>query len=184
MISVAPDTFVKVEYDAATIAEIAAESLARVSDLSSDLDVALEIDEDAATSRLAISSLDPLVLAIDGGALEDYKDPRMLGRLESSIAVTRLLLEYIDRQNPAFGAPSLDAETTQAHRQAWDVNLYGRVGRIGLRLHKPRFLYNFRNRHGFSDNADRVFEQLWVADDLSWSRIVELSDQAVDAVIT
>ena len=185
MISVAPETFTKVDFDATRIAEYASAALAMVADLSNDLDLDLQIDEDAATSRLAISSLDPIVFAIDGGALEDYKKPRELGELESKIAVCRLLLELVDRRNPGFGAPGLGVEaSTQAHRQAWDVNLYGRVGRLGLRLHKPRFLYNFRNRHGFTDNADRAFEQLWSTDELTWSRITELSDTAIDAVST
>ena len=182
MITVSPTEFTQVEYDADEIAAYAAEAFAAVAeqhaDLAADTPLDLQVAENEATSRIAVTSLDPIVFAVDGGAIEDYRDPRRLGGLETRIVVTRLLLEVLDRRNPEFGAPAVDAETDQAHRQAWDVNLYGRVARHGLRLHKPRFLYNFRNRHGFTDHADRTFEQLWSSDDLTWADIVALSDRA------
>ncbi len=62
---------------------------------------------------------------------------------------------------------------------AWDVNLFGRVARRGVKLHKPRYLYNFRNRHGFTDHADSAFEQLWDAGDTTWRRIKAFSDSAL-----
>jgi len=184
VITVVPDTFTKVDYDPATIADLAAGALALVPELPETLDLEIDVDEDAATSRFSIASLDPLVLAVDSGAFEDYKRPRELGELATSIAITRLLLEVVDRLDPGFGAPELDDDVSQAHTQAWDVNLYARVGRLGLRLHQPRFRYNFRNRHGFTDAADRVFDQLWVADGLTWVRITELSDRALAPVST
>ena len=180
MITVSPTEYTKVEYDADRIAALAGEALRSVPEID-DTSLELRIAEDEATSRFHVVSVDPIVFALDGGAIEDYRDPRRLGDLETRIAVTRLLLEVADRRKPDFGGPALDAETSQAHRQAWDVNLYGRVARRGLRLHKPRFLYNFRNRHGFTDHADRIFEQLWSADDLTWPAITELSDSALAA---
>lgn len=186
MITVSPTEFTQVEYDPDQIAAFAAEALAGVADrsdgeaagLTADTPLDLRIDEDEATSLMRVESLDPIVFGLDGGAIEDYRDPRRLGGLETKIAVTRLLLEVVDRRNPDFGAPELGTESDPAHRQAWDVNLYGRVARHGLRLHKPRFLYNFRNRHGFTDHADRVFEQLWSGGDLTWTAITNFSDQA------
>ena len=178
MITVVPTEFVKVEYDADRIAALSAETVAAVPGVPDDLDIELRIAEDEATSRMAIVSLDPVVFALDGGAIEDYRDPRRLGAPETKITITRLLLELLDRRDPAFGAPALDADVSQAHAQAWDVNLYGRVARLGHRLHPPRFRYNFRNRHGFTDAADRAFDQLWAADGLDWARIVAFSDDA------
>jgi hypothetical protein len=43
---------------------------------------------------------------------------------------------------------------------------------------RQRRLYHFRNRHGFTDVADAVFERVWGADGLSWAELVELSDRA------
>lgn len=184
MITVTPQTFTKVDYDAGRIADFASRAVAVVPGLPDDLRIDVRIDEDQATSRASIASIDPLVLDLDSGAIEDYRRPRELGESEAVTAVSRLLLEFRDRQDPEFGAPPLDAEPTLAHKQAWDVNLYGRLGRLGLTVHKPRYRYNFRNRHGFSDNADRIFEQLWTTDDLTWPRITALSDRATDTVIT
>ncbi|MEM7275100.1 MAG: hypothetical protein AAF547_18610 [Actinomycetota bacterium] len=184
MIVVRPETYTKVSYESAAIATLAQRALESVAPLPDDLDVTVEVEEDAATNRVRITALEPLVFGVDGGALEDYKRPRSLGDLASSITFTRLFLEVVDRQSDSFGAPELDAEMTQARRMAWDVNLYGRVGRHGLRLHQPRYRYNFRNRHGFSDVADRAFDQLWAGDELTWAEIVALSDGALDAVVT
>ncbi len=182
MIVVRPTSYTKVTFDAEQIAHLAQRSLESVAALPDDLDVRVEVGEDAATNLVRVESLSPLVLAVDGGAIEYYKQPRTLGDLESRITFTRLFLEVADRLAPSFDAPDLGEDLTHAHRMAWDVNLFGRTSRHGLRIHQPRYRYNFRNRHGFSDHADRTFDELWAADDLTWPRIVELSDRAVDPV--
>jgi hypothetical protein len=43
---------------------------------------------------------------------------------------------------------------------------------MGVKLNKQRWLYNYRNRFGFSDDCDAAFERLWSADDLSWTELV------------
>ena len=45
----------------------------------------------------------------------------------------------------------------------------GRSERLGYNPSRQRRLYHFRNRHGFSDVADAVFDRLWSADGLSWA---------------
>ncbi|MGF1598568.1 MAG: hypothetical protein ACFCVK_16850 [Acidimicrobiales bacterium] len=183
MITVVPETYTKVEYDVGELRECAERALGRIPSLADGLDVEIRIDEMQATTRLWIVSLDPLVFELDSGAVENLRDPRRLGHLEAEVAFSRLFLELTDRWSDAFGAPALGADVSHAHRMAWDVNLYGRVGRLGLRLHTPRFRYNFRNRHGFSDLADRVFDRLWEADGLTWAQIVALSDEAIDHLV-
>lgn len=184
MIVVQPETYTKVDFDNALIVSVAQRSLENVAPLPNDLEVAVEVEEDQATNRVRISSLDPVRFSIDGGALENYKVPRTTGELETGITFTRLFLELSDRQSQSFGAPEFGAEIPRAHRMAWDVNLYGRTSRHGLHIHEPRYRYNFRNRHGFSDLADRTFDTLWAGDELTWAEIIELSDTAVDAIIT
>lgn len=178
MITVRPDVFTKVEYEADVLAALAREALEGVPGLPNDLDVAVEVDEDAATTRFAIVSMDPVAFRIDGGSVENLRDPRRMGELATKITFTRLFLELFDRRSALFGAPPLDASMTQAHRVAWDANLYGRTAQLGVRLHKPRFRYDFRNRHGFSDHGDGVFDELWSAGEISWTRVVQLSDSA------
>ncbi len=178
MITVEPRSYTKVAFDPDQIALWAQRSLENVAELPNDLLVDVKVDEEAATNRVRILSVDPVMLAVDSGALEDYKVPRSMGELESLITFTRLFLELADRLSVPFGGPALDAELSLAHRMAWDVYLFGRVARHGLRIHQPRYRYNFRNRHGFSDHADQVFDALWAADGLTWSQIVEQSDRA------
>ena len=184
MIVVRPETYTKVDFDAELIRAAAQRALENVAPLPNDLEIQAEIEEDQATNRVRISSVDPAVFSIDGGAVENYKVPRTVGELESSITFTRLFLELADRLSQSFGAPELDAELSRAHRMAWDVNLFGRTSRHGLRIHEPRYRYNFRNRHGFSDLADRTFDTLWSSDGLTWAQITELSDTATDAIVT
>ena len=58
-----------------------------------------------------------------------------------------------------------------------------RLRRAGYPSQRQRRLYAFRTRHGFSDVADRAFQRLWTADDLTWSDIAALSDEATAAPI-
>ena len=61
---------------------------------------------------------------------------------------------------------------SQADAIAWAVYCYGRATRLGYRVYKPKYLYDFRNRHGFTDDADADYERLWTAENLIWSQIV------------
>lgn len=183
MIVVQPETYTKTGFDSELIGALAQRALENVAALPDDLDVQINVDENAATNRVRVSSLDPVVLAVDSGALENYKAPRTVGDLASSITFTRLFLEVTDLQSESFGAPPLDEAPNRAHRMAWDVNLFGRAARHGLHIHIPRYRYNFRNRHGFTDRADRVFEQLWNGDELTYEQIVALSDSVTDVVV-
>ena len=183
-ISVTPQEYSKVDFDAEEITATATAALARFASLDPSTDVAIEVDEDAATNRVKIVSLDPVQFSVESGALENYRIPRTLGPAECELAFTRLFLELGDRRSDEFGAPQLDEVLSHAERMAWDVSLFGRASRMGLRVHQPRHRYNFRNRHGFSDLADRTFERLWSSDDLGWLSIKELSAQALDPVIT
>ena len=176
MIVVQPETYTKVSFDAGVIATLAQRALESVAPLPDDLDVTVNIEEDNATNRVKITSVEPVVFDVDGGAVENYKQPRTVGDLEATISFTRLFLELSDRLSESFAAPALDDEVTLAHRMAWDINLFGRTARHGRRIHQPRYRYNFRNRHGFSDAADQVFDTLWAADELTWAEIVALSD--------
>ncbi len=52
---------------------------------------------------------------------------------------------------------------------------------MGYPAQRQRRIYNFRNRHGFTDVADAAFERLWTSDGLDWAEIVGLSDAALEA---
>lgn len=182
MIVVKPTAFVHVDFDVDLVTRLVGEAVERVS-MPTDTKITVEIDENLSTNRVRVLELDPIRLEVESGAIENYKVPRTVGENESAITFTRLLLEVGDRRSVDFGAPELDDEPTRAHRMAWDVNLFGRTSSLGLRIHRPRYLYNFRNRHGFSDVADRTFDKLWSAEGMTYAEIKSMSDAAVDGAV-
>jgi hypothetical protein len=77
-----------------------------------------------------------------------------------------------DRLNPAFGDPPPDSDLTPAEHTAWDAYAVGRYARLaGIDGGRGRRRYAFRIRLGFSDAADRAFDQLWTASGLTWTDI-------------
>jgi hypothetical protein len=179
-VTVTPETFSLVSYDSAEIASIVTELIDAIG-LPSGTDVRIEVDETTPLGRASVSSIDPLVIAVESGALEDPKRPRNLSRSGSADVLGRLLFRVRDRLDPAFGDPPEDKELTLPQSVAWDAYCVGRLVRLGFRHYdnRQRRLYHFRNRHGFSDAADDAFDKLWTSDGLSWSDICALSDGAV-----
>ena len=175
MTSVSPESFELVVYDAAEIGRVFDAVVATVSGLPDGLDATVSVLENAPTTRCWIDSLDPLALTVESGALENTRAPRTFGEEAASATFARLLLEYRDRLDPDFGAPALDVEIDYDDRIAWHVYCYGRASRLGLRVFKPRYRYDFRNRHGFTDVADANYEMLWSADNLTWGDISGLA---------
>ena len=54
-----------------------------------------------------------------------------------------------------------------------------RARELGYPVHQPRWIYNFRNRHGFTDQADESFAEISVGRiGLSWEELSALSDRA------
>ena len=86
-----------------------------------------------------------------------------------------------DRLDPAFGDPPPDKELSVQQHTAWDAYAVGRCARLGLPTQRQRRLYHFRIRHGFTDVADRVFDRLWTATDLTWADIQAASAEAMAA---
>lgn len=179
MISVTPSTFSKVEYQLDQIVSVVEEVRSTIGALApgaglAGLDVELVIDEDQPTARMSVSSLDPIVFSLDSGALEDTRHPREFGVELASVSLASLFFEYLDRTSEAFGAPELGEPSDFADKIAWSVYAHTRVQRAGYRVHKPKHLYNFRNRHGFSDAADHSFEALWAGRDLTYAGVLGL----------
>jgi hypothetical protein len=179
-VSVSPETFTLVSYDAAEIASIIGDLVTAIG-LPSDLDVRIEVDESTPLGRAQVASLDPLLITVESGALEDPKRPRNLSPTGSADVLGRLLFRVRDRLDPDFGDPPDDDKLTLPQSVAWDAYCVGRLVRLGFTHYdnRQRRLYHFRNRHGFSDAADDAFERLWTADGLVWSDVTALSDSAV-----
>ncbi|MGY6499878.1 MAG: hypothetical protein ACXIVQ_03130 [Acidimicrobiales bacterium] len=174
-IEVAPATFTNVSFDASEIERIAA-TLADQAGVT--VPVRIEVDESTPAAKVRLRSIDPVVIGVESGALEDTKRPRQLGEHEAADALGRALFKVADRLDPAFGAPSLDEEIPMAQQAAWDTYAVGRMVRLGYRPQRQRRVYTFELRHGFSDAALAAFEQLWNAETSTWAEIVGISDEA------
>ena len=88
-------------------------------------------------------------------------------------------LRIRDRQSGNFADAPTDEDLSIVEAALWETYCVGRLSRLGLKVHKQRWHYNFRNRHGFNDAADKHFEKIWTADDLTWSQLSEISQHAI-----
>ena len=178
-VTVTPTEFTFVLFDAAAI-EAAVVGLLRRLGIA-DRDVAVEIDETSPIARVRVEAGSPIVLRADSGAFEDTRQLRGLSALAVATSSGRMLLRMLDREREDFGGAPADDDLDLAQTAAWDTYSVGRLGRLGYEVNRQRWLYNFRNRHGFTDLGDSVFDALWTADDLSWARLSALSDEALAA---
>ena len=172
--TVEPSSFSLVDFDADRIAAIT-DALAAA--IGVDVDVTIRVDETSALGHTELVSLDPLVIATESGALEDPKRIRQLSEPHATDVIGRHLLRAHDRRRDGFGHPPDDDDLALPHRVAWEVHTIGRLTRMGFPVNRQRWLYSFRNRHGFTDAADEAFERLWGTESMTWDGIVALSDE-------
>lgn len=176
-VTVVPETFTLVDYEASAIAEVAA-SLCRRIGLPADLVLRIEVDETTPLGRAHVAGANPAVLAVESGAFEHLHRPRQFDPERSADVLGRILFRLRDRLDPSFGDPPADDELSLNVSTAWDVYAVGRLGRLGYAVQRPRRLYQFRVRHGFADRIDSLFARLWDAEGLTWTDIEALSNEA------
>jgi hypothetical protein len=167
---VSPEQFSFVVFDADRIAELTSRIAEKVG-LPADAEVRVEVEEGSPLGRTKLLSLDPITLSVEGGAFEDAKRPRHLSDKSVLDVVGRLLFRAKDRLDPGFADAPADGDLTLQQHTAWDAYAVGRCERAGWAPQKKRRVYHFRNRHGFTDVADGVFERLWNGDGLTWADI-------------
>lgn len=171
IVTVSPETFTLVFYDATEI-KAAAEQAAHDVGLPADTVIHVEVNESTPLGLIVIKSLDPILISVDSGAFEDPKRPRKLSENYVKDVLSRSLYRIRDRRSPAFADAPPDDKLSFAEASAWDTYCVGRAARNGYLAQRPRRLYAFRNRHGFTDVADAAFDRLWMADSLTWADIV------------
>lgn len=174
-VEVVPDTFTLVSFDAAEIARLVAEVATKVG--ITDAAIRVEVDQSVPLTMATVTAGDPIVIWVEGGAFEDPRIIRQLSPQAVQTVAARLLTRVADRRTPAFAAAPADAELTVPQADAWDVWALGRASRVGIGVNQQRWRYRFRNRHGFTDAADRVFDRLWSAESLTWSELVALCEE-------
>jgi hypothetical protein len=173
--TVQPSTFQIVDFDAGRIAALTDELAGKVG-LGEGVDITIEVDESTPLGRTELVSVDPVHIRTESGSLEDPKKVRKFSEDSATDVLGRYLLRVADRRGAAFADAPADSELTVPQRTAWDVYAVGRLARLGYAVRRQRWLYAFRNRHGFTDDADGAFEELWGGDDLAWADIDRLSE--------
>jgi len=173
-----PDRWAMVDYDPERLLAIAAE-MADAAGLPADREVVVELDDTSPLGRYSLDSMDPVVVSMESGAFEDPKHPRQLSESFTAGVLGRLFFRAADRLSEGFADAPEDADLAPAAGIAWEVYAAGRLARTGQQAQRQRWVYHFRNRHGFSDEADAAFDRLWSADDLTWADIESLSAQAL-----
>ena len=169
-VTVTPETFTMVDYDGARIAALVSQVADDIG-LPPDTQIRVDVDEHTPLGASSLASLDPIVIKVESGALEDAKNPRHLSERNVIGLSARLLFRAHDRSTPAFADAPADADLTPSQAVAWDVYSVGRTARLGYPSPRGRRLYHFRIRHGFSDKTDDVFERLWSGENLTWADI-------------
>lgn len=172
--TVEPSTFTYVDYDAEEIAKLTDE-LARKVGLGDEVEIRVEIDETSPLGHTDLVSVDPVHIRTESGSFENPKKLREFSEETATDVLGRYLLRAADRRGPEFRDAPADEDLTVPQRTAWEIYAVGRMARLGYPVRRQRWLYAFRNRHGFTDMADDAFEQLWNGDGLTWEQIDELS---------
>jgi hypothetical protein len=172
-VTVTPNEFHFVKYEAQDIVDVVTE-LAEMLGVANPIHVI--VDETTPLAKLAAeadgtSSDATLTLRAESGALENTQRFTHFSADAARGSLGRTLLRARDRLRPDFADAPDDFELSLTENAAWDTYSAGRLNRIGVTLNKQRWVYNYRNRFGFSDNSDAAFDRLWAADDLSWSEL-------------
>lgn len=174
-VTVEPEEFRFVAFDSALIRQVG-ESL--VATLGIDRPVHVRVDETTPLGRIRAEIGDTIDVTVESGSFEDSKKPRQQSEVATTINLGRILMRVSDRLHGGFAEAPADDDLTLAQMAAWETYCAGRLSRLGLRINRQRWLYNFRNRHGFTDAADNAFDQLWAADNLTWSELQSISSNA------
>lgn len=181
-VTVTPETFELIDFDAAEIAAIAAE-VADAVGIGAAVPLVVEVDEAIMMGRAAARIEDGKVLvSATGGAFESLRKARAFDPERGKAILGHVMLRASDRLDPSFGDPPPDDEIDVLVDSAWAAYIEGRLDRRGIVSGRPqRRMYHFRVRHGFNDDVDRVFDRLWNADGLTWDDVKAASSEAAAA---
>ncbi len=179
-VTVTPDKFSFVMFDAPVIADVATALLERLA--MTEYDLTIEVDETTPLARITATGDSPIVVRAESGAFEDTKRPRHMSETAIATSLARVLLRARDRMDGTFGEAPADDELSLPQIAAWETYCVGRFSRLGYPVHQQRWRYNFRNRHGFTDSGDGSFDELFGSDRLTWGELVGISDGAIAAI--
>ena len=173
-VTVTPQTFNFVAYDAALIQRVTEDLLASTG--LTDRDVNIEVDETTPLARTRVEIGDTIDIRAESGAFEDTKRPRQQSEVATATSIGRVLLRVRDRLSGGFGEAPPDDQLSLAEVAAWETYSVGRLAGLGIEVNEQRWRYNFRNRLGFSDDADAAFNTLWTSDGLTWGEMQAITE--------
>ena len=178
-ITVTPATFSYVLFEADVIQRIAEELVGSLG--LDDQPISIEVDETTPLARTTLELGEGIRIRADSGAFEDTRKPRHQSETATATSLGRVLLRARDRLAGGFGEAPADDDLSLAQTAAWETYCIGRLERLGIAVNRQRWLYNFRNRHGFTDAGDTAFDDLWQSDGLTWGELCAISDSAIAA---
>jgi hypothetical protein len=161
-ISLTPEAFTLVKYDAAELLAIAEDAATRAG-VPDGVSIAIEVDE-ALPGPLIASVAEVtdgnLVFWFSGGCFEDPKRQSMLEPEMSRTELAAAFLRGRDRLDGGFEDAPADADISERQRAIWDVYAEGRLNQQGgFLINEARRRYTFR---------------LWGATALSWAELEEI----------
>jgi hypothetical protein len=175
-VSITPEQFTLVPYDAAEIVAIV-EDVAALVGFPPAADIHLEVDEELFAPLVGHMSdaIDGRAkIWISGANFEDKKKPRHFSAAQARDDLTVAVLRAKDRLSDDFADAPEEAKLARGERAAWEVWAQGRASRLGTPLRRQALLYEYRLQHGFSDVADVAFDRLLAADTMTWDGIREI----------
>lgn len=175
-VTVTPDPFTLIPFDAAAIAALV-EDVAAMVEFPPGVEIDVEVDEELfppLTGHMTDVIDGRAVLWISAANLEDTRKPRTFAPEQARADFAIMLLRAKDRLSEDFTDAPGDRELARGERIAWDIYAIGRAERLGLTVRRQRELYDFRLQHGFTDVADAAFERCWAAPSMTYAGVLEI----------
>lgn len=173
-VTVSPEEFRLVKYDAAEIAAVVTDLATRIGLVNP---IHVVVDETTPMARM-VASIDgtssdaTITIHVESGALEDTKRFTNFNGHHAEVSLGRMLLRCSDRLRADFADAPPDRDLGLRAEAAWNTYVNGRLERLGVATNQQRWRYNHRNRFGFDDAVDAEFDRLWAADDLGWHDVL------------
>jgi len=175
-VTVTPDPFTLVPFDAAEIAALV-EDVAAAVEFPLDIDISVEVDEELfppLTGHMSDIVDGTAQLWVSVANLETPRVRRTFAPEQARPDVAVMLLRAKDRLSEDFADAPPDPQLDRGERAAWDIYAFGRAERFGFAVRRPRERYGFRLQHGFTDVADAAFERCWNAPTMTYAGILEI----------
>lgn len=182
-ITLTPETFTLVKFDANEVRNLIRQTIAEVG-FPADVSVLVDVDE-VLPHPLTASAIDvsdgTAKLWFTGGCFESPQRQTGLSVENTRVELGSALLRAKDRLSGGFADAPADEDLDDRQRTLWEAYAEGRLVALGFPVRVQRRRYTFRLYGGFNDVADAAFERLWSGEPIDWEGLKALSDELVAA---